>query len=140
MGRLSNLKEFLFAGNSMVATTIPEQFWNMTSLEFLDVDRAGFGGTISTNIGTMTHLKGIKASRNFFSGTVPSELGLLQDMLLIWIHGNEDIGGEVPLEVCLLRGPENLQFLNADCAGSVPRISCQCCTGCCDEFGQCQVV
>ena len=124
----------------MADTTIPEQFWNMSSLVFLDIDRAGFGGTISTNIAKMTNLQGLKASRNSFSGTVPSELGLLQDMLLIHIHVNKDISGEVPIEICRLRGPENLQFLNADCAGSVPRISCDCCTGCCDEYEVCQLV
>jgi len=142
MGLLTNLEQLLMAGSQMGGTTIPEELWNMSSAIFIDINGADLGGTISTNIGRMTDLKGLKASRNSFLGTLPSEIGLLDGMLLLWIHVNENLGGEVPIEVCRLVGPESLRFLNADCAGSVPRISCQrgCCTGCCDEFGQCQAV
>merc|ERR1712232_518751 len=140
MGLLTNLEELLMAGSNMGGSTIPEEFWNMSSAIFIDINGAGLEGTISTNIGRMTNMKGLKAARNSFNGTLPSEIGLLDDLLLLHIHVNPFLGGTVPLEVCLLRGPENLQFLNADCAGSVPRIgrTFGCCTGCCDEYGQCQ--
>ena len=119
--------------------TIPEEFWNATSLRELDVESAGFGGTLSTNIGRMTNLIGFKGARNEFTGSVPSELGLINSMQLLWVHGN-GFSGDIPLDICLLRGPENLRILNADCAGFTPKITCACCTACCDEFGVCQRV
>ncbi|CAB9529293.1 leucine Rich Repeat [Seminavis robusta] len=138
LGQLNILREFLFAGNDMEGSTIPEELWDLSSIEFLDFGESNFGGTIGTEIGKAWTMKGIKLQRNQLEGTLPSELGLLSNLLLLWVHGNE-LEGSVPVEVCLI---PTVQYLNADCAGNDPPISCPlgCCTGCCDEFGQCQVV
>lgn len=140
MGLLSNnFISFLFSGNTMGGSPIPEEFWNATSLAELDFNDAGFGGSLSTNIGKMTNLIGFKGSGNEFTGSVPSELGLINSMQLLWVQRN-DFDGEIPLDICFLRGPDSLRILNADCDGSPPQITCTsgCCTGCCDEFEVCQ--
>ncbi|CAB9515103.1 leucine Rich Repeat [Seminavis robusta] len=142
LGNLGNMHEFLFSGNDMGGTPLAEELYNMSSLVYLDITGANFGGTLSTNIERMTSLQGLKAAGNDFSGIIPSEFGLLSNLQLLWFHRNEDLAGDMPIEICQLRGPESLIFLNADCGGIEPRISCPrgCCTGCCDEFGQCQQV
>ncbi|CAB9518061.1 leucine Rich Repeat [Seminavis robusta] len=142
LGDLNNLKEFLFSGNEMGNTPLPDELWNMSSLIYFDIAGSHFGGSISTKIGKMTTLVGFKAARNEFSGTVPSEIGLLSNLILLWVHEN-GIEGDIPMEVCQLRGvsSSSLSFLNADCGGINPKVSCAagCCTGCCDNEGVCQL-
>ncbi|CAB9515102.1 leucine Rich Repeat [Seminavis robusta] len=142
LGDLGHLEEFSLTGNDMGGTPLPEEIWSWSSLQLFDISQSNFGGTISTQIGQMTSLQGLKAAGNDFSGTLPSEIGLLSNLQLLWLHRNEELEGEMPSEVCQLRGLSALQILYADCGGSNPQISCPsgCCTGCCDNEGSCGAV
>ena len=136
VGLLKEMNHLSMARTNMNGTGIPEEFWEMTKLETIDIEESLFGGTLSSKIGDLTRLWGVRANRNLFTGTIPTEIGLLQNLQLLWLHIN-DFTGSVPFSVCSLRGPENLQILNADCRGDNPQVTCQCCTGCCDEQEVC---
>jgi hypothetical protein len=117
--------------------TIPEEIYQLTFLNRLDLYDAGFNGTISTMVGQFTTLDYFRIRENEFSGVIPTELGLLTELRQVWLAGN-NFRGEIPLELCAIRGPDLLQIITADCLASeftgVPAVECPvgCCTLCCD--------
>jgi hypothetical protein len=121
--------------------TIPEEIFNMTSLTRLDLYDCQLTGTISTSISKLTNLVAfrIRANRGI-TGTVPSEIGLLPNIQELWLHIT-GLVGVMPDEVCAIRGPGDLEILQANCAATngfePPALDCQgCCTECCDAASE----
>ena len=116
--------------------TIPEEIYNIETLTRLDLYDCQLTGTISTSISKMSNLEvfRIRANRGI-TGTVPSEIGLLPNIKELWLHIT-GLVGVMPTEVCAIRGPGDLEILEANCADTngfePPALDCLCCTECCD--------
>ena len=89
----------------------------------------------------MSGLQNLVLAGNSFSGVLPSDLGTLKSLIKVQLQGN-NFNGTVPEAMCLLKGPNTLKKLVADCASSSvagkPPLVCpaDCCTSCCDVITQ----
>jgi Leucine-rich repeat (LRR) protein len=125
--------------------TIPEEIYNIETLTRLDVYDCQLTGTISTSISKLSSLETFRIRGNRgITGTVPSEIGLLRSIKELWLHLT-GLVGVMPDEVCAIRGPGNLEILEANCADTngfePPALDCECCTECCDAASEvCAVV
>jgi len=57
--------------------SIPEEIYNLSSLEVLDVGNNQLSGTISAKIGDLMNLKLLSYKANKLSGTIPNSFGNL---------------------------------------------------------------
>eukprot|EP00980_Cylindrotheca_fusiformis_P009967 scaffold2203_cov106-Cylindrotheca_fusiformis.AAC.1 len=150
---LLRLWDNLFSGN------IPSEIGNLQQLTGLRLWKNSFSGTIPSEIGNLQQLVHLALYQNQFSGTIPSEIGSLQQLKELDISENIGLTGTLPVEfgqlesiisayffdMSLTGGLDDLAFcknrdlsnflLIADCGGSKPEITCECCTTCCDVDG-----
>lgn len=69
---------------------------------------------------------------NMLTGTVPVELGNLFKLQTLELEENL-LTGAMPQDICLNRVPQGLLgTLEADCGGTAPELTCDCCT-CCEN-------
>jgi Leucine-rich repeat (LRR) protein len=78
--------------------TIPESYYNITSMLLLNVGANIFTGTISTQIGLLSNMLGFFTFDNFLTGTLPSEMGELA-ALTFTRHQRNDFVGLIPTEL-----------------------------------------
>jgi len=74
----SSLKVLHLTGNSL--TAIPEDIYNLLSLEELYMNYNQMSGVISSKIGQLTELRELYMFRNKLGGNLPAELGLLTEL------------------------------------------------------------
>lgn len=127
----------LKVSNNKFTGSLPDEFYNIETLEFLDCSGNMFSGTISPMIQAMNISK-LFLGGNAFIGSVPFDLADL-NISIIELHSN-NFTGILPPDICNLYN-ESLTVLTADCLGSdqsPPEIDCACCTLCCNnEIGHC---
>ena len=116
---------------NQVTGKIPEEIYNIPTLQQLDVNSNKITGTISTRIGNLLDLRLLQFYENLMTGTIPVELGLLES-LVIGEFFNNTFTGTMPDAICQNREPQGtITGLTADCFPfPVPEIVCSCCTGC----------
>eukprot|EP00980_Cylindrotheca_fusiformis_P014702 scaffold4004_cov105-Cylindrotheca_fusiformis.AAC.1 len=163
IGNLHKLLDLNLANNKL-SGNIPSEIGNLEQLDWLTLPNNTFSGPIPSEIGNLQLLGSLNLSNNTFSGPIPSEIGKLD--LLFGLHLSFNIGltGTVPVEVGNMEELSYAYFegtsltggldggfyvicnrpagfddfvLAADCGGSNPKITCECCTRCCrtDENG-----
>lgn len=133
-----------------VGGTIPEEIFNFSQLERLDLWETNLQGTISSRIGQLANtLTALRLQNNSFTGELPSELGLLTNIKTLYLQHNE-LEGSIPEPMCdivLGRGSnvtnnDVFRDIEADCTMSnhtaAPFVSCEsgCCSVCCDSATQ----
>jgi len=155
IGSLPNL-QFLYVQNAFVDGDLSFMEPMQSIVECWVDQNPGLGGNIPTFMGAIQSLQSWSVTRCGLSGPIPSELGNLRNMVRMWLYDNMLTGsvpielgnlfklqtleleenlltGVMPQDVCLNRVPLGLlATLEADCGGSPPEISCDCCT-CCEN-------
>jgi len=140
LGKLSNhLIDLRLYGTDLTGT-VPDEIWELTNLWRLDLHMGSFRGTISSDIENLESLNVFRISDNRFSGTLPTQLALLSSLNTLWLDGN-DFVGSVPSGLCDNKGPDGIEFIQADCLPSpsgVVAVTCECCDSCCSiETDEC---
>ncbi len=94
MGRLTNLKILNLAGCHL-SGTVPDEFYQLRSLEKLHLSLNLFTGTISPKIGKLTKLKELMWSRSQISGSIPDDMGDVTSLENWELYGNQ-LTGTIP--------------------------------------------
>ncbi|MDP4277659.1 MAG: hypothetical protein Q8914_08500, partial [Bacteroidota bacterium] len=77
IGKLDGLKSINLDGNLYLSGSIPDEFYDMMSLESIHMANTSLSGTISNKIGRLTNLKTIFMEKNsFMTGGLPDSIGL----------------------------------------------------------------
>jgi len=127
---MPNLKKLVMV-NSQFGGSIPESFYNLTSLEVMNLGQNNFNGTLSSRIGQLQNLNFILLIDNRFTGTIPESIGNLTDLGLAWLYWNK-FNGTVP------EGLDHTKTnVQVDCKqeGS---IECKSCAACCNWKFECE--
>eukprot|EP00934_Nitzschia_sp_Nitz4_P006248 Nitzschia sp. Nitz4//scaffold324_size20210//7522//10014//NITZ4_008698-RA/size20210-snap-gene-0.29-mRNA-1//-1//CDS//3329547886//6238//frame0 len=144
-------------GRNQFHGVIPTEFGpDFGQLTWLDLQKNALSGSIPTELGWLSSVKGIYVNDNVLSGTLPSEFGTLSALQQLGIHENEALRGTIPTEFGGLQqldrfyfydtaltgsvdsifcSTNRLSFLQGDCLGTSPEITCSCCDLCCMEDG-----
>jgi Leucine-rich repeat (LRR) protein len=83
IGRASSLRVLHLNKASFGWLPIPDELFDLISLEDLNLSEAMFGGTLSSKVGQLTKLKRLNLVGNSLSGQIPDEignLGFVQDL------------------------------------------------------------
>ena len=124
---LVRLQEFNGMNNTF-GGNLPSELGMMTALTVLRLYANGFGGRIPSTLGNLVALEELSLYDNMLSGAIPTELGLLAGSLnSLDLHDNSLTGNLNPIfcSKSLIPG-----YLAADCSGSIPKVTCSCCTNC----------
>eukprot|EP00980_Cylindrotheca_fusiformis_P001040 scaffold284_cov150-Cylindrotheca_fusiformis.AAC.1 len=160
IGHLQQLQSLGLEQNKL-SGPIPSEIGNLQQLKSLFLEQNKLSGPIPSEIGNLQQLEGLYLEQNKLSGPIPSEIGNLQQLNGLSLANNIGLTGTVPVEVGQLKsiaeasfsntsltgGLDDLAFckhresdlwLQADCGGLNPKITCECCTKCCgiDENGR----
>jgi hypothetical protein len=147
IGTMHKLIDFTISKNARLGGTIPDEFYGLKRLHFVEMFSCNFTGPLSPLIGTMK-LQIMKFNDNSFTGTLPDTLADLQDLGSLEIQYN-DFQGKVPGDLCEQIATEvedgvgeGLITLAADCAPDastgVVQLQCDCCTKCCAAKQNCE--
>ena len=135
MGSMNQLR-FLTLDDNNLNGPIPESWSGMSELRvFLINNNENISGTLPSFFGSLSGLQLISFFNTNVSGTIPTQLGRLSNLRNLFLHLT-DLTGTMPQEICnLVRlddndTTKNLIQLTSDCAGSNPRVVCDCCTAC----------
>jgi len=132
LGGSFNMAEFHVAFNNF-SGTVPESYGNWSVLKSFNVERNSLQGTLFSNKNALfsasyKSMENLILSDNIFQGTISPALGAFTNLTRLLLDRNE-FTGTMPTSVC---GLPNLVQLDADCAGTQPRVACSCCTMCYD--------
>lgn len=100
IGRLSKLKELDLIGNedrNAFVGPIPDELYDLTDLESLEIQYTGLNGSLSPRIGALTKLGYLSIAANNLSGSIPAELSSLPDDMELML-GENSLSGPVPQE------------------------------------------
>lgn len=146
IGLLTSLT-FLAVVSNKLTGSLPPELLNMASLEGLEINFNRFSGSVpvsgqlsnlrllqayknrfsvlGSEIGLMTSLTSISLHENSLIGPLPTELGLLSALQSFSIYDNDNLIGEIPVELCSLPGLSSLRF---DCTrlACPPECVCEC--------------
>jgi hypothetical protein len=136
IGTMHKLRDLAISNNARLGGTIPDEFYGLKKLNFVEMFSCNFTGPLSPQIGTM-NVQILKLNDNSFSGTLPDAVADLQDLTYLEVQDN-NFQGKMPEDLCEQIGTEEefgLASLAADCApdpssGAV-LVKCECCTKCC---------
>ena len=121
---LSDLKELAVLDNSL-SGTIPSLLYELPKLTDLILSSNLFTGTIPTFSASSPNMEFIHFSNTRINGTIPESFSNFPRLAEISFHSTE-LSGTVPVSLCSL----SLTLLTADCAGTLPKVICSCCTEC----------
>ncbi|XP_073279291.1 probable LRR receptor-like serine/threonine-protein kinase At1g56140 isoform X3 [Primulina huaijiensis] len=102
-----------------VAGTIPDEIWNLTYLDDLNLGQNYLTGPIPATIGSLTRMQYLSLGINALSGELPKELGLLSDLRSI-AFGTNNFSGPLPLELGNLSRLTQIYFVSSGVRGSIP--------------------
>ncbi|KAF7820345.1 receptor-like protein EIX2 [Senna tora] len=115
---LKHLNYLDLSGNDFGQIQIPSFFGSMTSLTYLNLSRAGFGGSIPYQIGNLSNLLYLDLGGNFFNGSIPFQIGNLSNLLYLGLQGAStyDVDGfSISVEnLQWISTLSSLQFLELD--------------------------
>lgn len=124
---------FVDLSKNLLTGPLPSSIFNSDAIEILYLSYNALTGTIPANYGNASKLHDLYLNDNKLTGMVPpvgpNQLQNLTEFLI----ENNLISGTMPASICALRGQNpamDLFTLVADCGGVVPRIQCDCCSGC----------
>jgi LRR receptor-like serine/threonine-protein kinase FLS2 len=142
----------LYLSDNNFESSIPSSLCGLENLEALFLDENRLDGSIPDCLGLIQSLQQLYLFKNKLSGEIPTELSSLRQLcksrsffskylamialdltflfrltVAIGLEEN-DITGEVSNDMCALA---SIFEFWADCGGSSPELSCECCTVCC---------
>ncbi|KAF7820348.1 receptor-like protein EIX2 [Senna tora] len=89
------------SGNNFGQIQIPSFLGSMTSLTYLNLSRAGFGGSIPFQIGNLSNLIHLDLGGNDFDRIIPFQIGNLSNLLHLGLQGaltyDENVEWVLPL-------------------------------------------
>jgi hypothetical protein len=112
---MSSLVDFVVSGN-LLSGKIPETFWKLTNLQFVDLADNSLTGIISGKISALSHIIRFNIRNNQFVGSLPAQLGQTDIETLI-ASGNM-INGTVAPQLCDLVERGQLSVFELDCAAA----------------------
>jgi len=98
VGAFSNITEFSIARNPALIGTLPEEFFELTSLNDIRIFSNSLSGTLSPAIGDLSMLTYLAMQENNFIGNIPTTIGNLV-LLERWFVEENNFSGEVPSEI-----------------------------------------
>ena len=91
----------------------------------------GMNGELSASIGDLSRLTNLDVSNNRLQGAIPTQLGQITGLRYVQLQDNS-FAGSVPRSLCV--SGSSRRTLQADCGGSNPLVTCDCCTACNARF------
>ncbi|MDE2678992.1 MAG: M66 family metalloprotease [Gemmatimonadota bacterium] len=119
LGLLSSLRALYFGGNWGLSGPLPEELFDLASLEVLDLYRVGLGGPLPAGIAKLTSLEVLELTGTGLGGPIPPELGELANLRYLSL-GYNDLIGEIPPELANLTKLEGLGILRNELSGGIP--------------------
>nr|GMC53327.1 probable LRR receptor-like serine/threonine-protein kinase At1g56140 isoform X1 [Ipomoea batatas] len=98
---------------------IPDELWNLTSINDLNLGQNYLNGTLSRSIGNLRRLQYLTVGKNALSGVLPKELGLLTDLRSFSISTN-NFSGSLPSELGNLKKLTQLYIDSSGVSGPIP--------------------
>ncbi|KAL7552503.1 hypothetical protein ACHAWF_015756 [Thalassiosira exigua] len=157
-GGMESLKDLSLDLNEGIAGEIPTELGRLPNLERLRLSNASLRGPVPTELGNLNSLGQLFLQGNMLTGDLPDDLSRLSSTLQMAVVSDNRLSGDIPeswealtsltrLEVqgndmafdlakgegvCALRDDAGgtLTTLIADCGGSDPKVTCECCTAC----------
>ena len=104
-----NLKELKLSDNSFYGKTFPEDFYELSGLQVLEIDNTGFSGSLAASgLAQLSNLVTFNASYNDLEGTIPDVYNNFDSLEVLDLAGN-DFHGLIPTS---LERARSLQFLD----------------------------
>nr|GMC47315.1 probable LRR receptor-like serine/threonine-protein kinase At1g56140 isoform X1 [Ipomoea batatas] len=98
---------------------IPDELWNLTSINDLNLGQNYLNGTLSRSIGNLRRLQYLTVGKNALSGVLPKELGMLTDLRSFSISTN-NFSGSLPSELGNLKKLTQLYIDSSGVSGPIP--------------------
>lgn len=111
IGQASSLRVLHLHKNSFGWIPIPDELFDLTNLEDLNLSDSMFGGTLSTKIGQLSKIKRLSLVGNALSGQIPNEIGNLVAVEEL-DFSNNDWHGTLPESVSGLTSLTTLGLTN----------------------------
>jgi Leucine-rich repeat (LRR) protein len=92
IGQATSLRVLHLHMNSFGWQPIPDEMFDLISLEDLDLSDSMFGGTLSSKVGQLVNLKRLSLVGNAISGQIPDEIGSLGSVQGLDLSGNNWYG------------------------------------------------
>ncbi|GER48103.1 leucine-rich repeat receptor-like protein kinase [Striga asiatica] len=102
-----------------VAGPLPDELWNLTFLNDLNLGQNYLTGPIPASIANLTRLQYLSFGTNALSGEVPRELGLLTDLRSL-SFGTNNFTGHLPPELGNLSRLTQLYTISSGVSGPIP--------------------
>ncbi|MDE2678990.1 MAG: hypothetical protein OXI76_13905 [Gemmatimonadota bacterium] len=119
LGAMTSLRLLNLRGNWGLEGPLPESFFNLTELEWLDLFGVGLGGPMSPEFGKLTRLQRLDLARSGLGGPLPAEIGNLTDLEVLLLGGNAFVG-QIPPEIGDLTNLVYLAMWYNDFSGGIP--------------------
>ncbi|XP_020554511.1 probable LRR receptor-like serine/threonine-protein kinase At1g56140 [Sesamum indicum] len=103
-----------------VAGPIPDELWNLTYMDDLNLAQNYLTGPIPAAIGTLNRMQYLSFGTNALSGEVPRELGLLTDLRSL-SFGTNNFSGPLPSELGNLTRLTQIYINSAGVSGPIPQ-------------------
>jgi len=92
IGQATSLKLLHLHQNSFGWQPIPDELFNLASLEELDLSESMFGGTLSSKVGQLVNVQKLSLVDNAITGQIPDEIGNLMSVRELDLSGNNWYG------------------------------------------------
>ncbi|KAK9275747.1 hypothetical protein L1049_023016 [Liquidambar formosana] len=102
-----------------VVGIIPDELWNLTFIENLNLGQNYLTGSLSASIGNLTRMQYMTLGINALSGELPKELGQLTNLISL-AFGSNNFSGSFPSELGNLLKLEQLYFDSSGVSGEIP--------------------
>eukprot|EP00581_Thalassiosira_minuscula_P019717 CAMPEP_0183726422 /NCGR_PEP_ID=MMETSP0737-20130205/23124_1 /TAXON_ID=385413 /ORGANISM="Thalassiosira miniscula, Strain CCMP1093" /LENGTH=523 /DNA_ID=CAMNT_0025957751 /DNA_START=106 /DNA_END=1674 /DNA_ORIENTATION=- len=119
IGKVATLKE-LHLPQNIIEFTIPEELYDLTSMEILDLSNNRISFTFSAQIEELTKLRELDVHGNAMTGTLPLDLfGNLVDLENL-VLGQNKFTGTLPAEIGSLSNLREFDAQMNEIAGTIP--------------------
>ena len=96
LGDLAGL-QILSLSQNMLSGAIPAALGDLASLQILDISQNELSGAIPAALGDLASLQILYLAQNELSGAIPAEMGDLASLQQLYLNGNTDLAGPLPL-------------------------------------------
>lgn len=102
LGKAIGLVKFFAGSSNLGGNSIPEEFYQLTLLQEVDLSDNSLIGTLSSSLASLSRLSFFDCQQNSLTGEIPTELGLLTLMRMLDLSENS-IEGTLPLTLNNMR-------------------------------------